>query len=409
MCVSPSLLPNGVTVGCRRCWQCQDNYVSDWAGRNIAETMTARASYAVRFSYGRDPSGLADHLHSVMLFSSDMQKLLKRMRSKRYGYKVRYQIAGEYGSTFGRAHWHGIFHFYGEKLPDWEKHAALPDEYYEQKGGVHIPEWSYTDGAPIGHVHIKKAHYAHVRYALKYALKDQMDPYNSIKVLVSKYPPMGSEYLLQKARDIALAGLAPQDLTYRFPVTKYNGEHEIKRFMMRGKVSELYVQEYISEWQKLWPGQPMPESDLIGGYQRFGRIGRSEYLTPIDVEEREAQKKFEERLAKMERPRTLREYWRDKEFKGKLRDQMSLEEWERKYFGEEQQQRSRPRSGPGQYNDALQVAYVCWYHGITEQQFWASGWDQCQAYWRLAGPADNAAAWWYNGYNQSNGYIAEPD
>jgi len=341
-----------------------------------------------------------------MLFSSDMQKLLKRMRSKRYGYKVRYQIAGEYGSTYGRAHWHGIFHFYGDNLPDWEKHAALSDDWYERFGGVHIPEWSYNDGTPIGHVHIKHAHYAHVRYALKYALKDQMDPHNAIKVLVSKYPPMGSEYLLSKARDIAQAGLAPQDLTYRFPVTKYNGEHEIKRFMMRGKVSELYVQEWINEWQKLWPGQEMPESDLIGGYMRFGRIGRSEYLTPLDVEEREAQKAFDERLAKMERPRTLREYWREKEFKRKLRDQMSLEEWERTYFGKEQQ-RSRSRSPD--YNDALQLSYVCWYHGLSEAEFWAKSFAECEALWGLARPTDNAAAWWYHDANDGGTHLLEPD
>jgi len=315
-----------------------------------------------------------------MLFASDMQKLCKRMRSKRFGYNVRYMIAGEYGSTFGRAHWHGIFHFYGSKLPDWKKFTQIPDDEYERIGGVHIPEWAYADGQPIGHVHIKQAQYAHVRYALKYMLKDQDDPNNAIKVLMSKDPPLGTEYLTGLARDCALAGVPPRDLTYRFPVVKYNGEQEMKRFMMRGKVSELYVQAFIAEWKRLYGDVPIPESDLIGGYQRFGRIGRSEYLTPLDTQEREEDAKWEAKRARMERPQTLREYWNEQAIVAKLKRESNLATWEKQYFGKEQ-------SGQGhipEYNDKRLFEYVLWTTGLAEAEFWAKPFEELERIWRSA-------------------------
>lgn len=344
-----------------------------------------------------------------MLFASDMQKLVKRMRSKRYGYKVRYIIAGEYGSTYGRAHWHGIFHFYGDRLPDWQKHTLISDDQYERIGGVHIPEWSYDDGSPIGHVHIKPAQYAHVRYALKYMLKDQDDPQNAIKVLMSKYPPLGSEYLIQLAKDNALAGIPPRDLTYRFPVTKYNGEQELKRFMMRGKIAEVFVETFIAEWQRLYGDMPIPESDLIGGYQRFGKIGRSEYLTPNYVQEEEAQQKWEARLARMERPRTLKEYWQEQAISAKMKREMNLATWEAKYFGPKQQQGSGHRP---EYNDERLLFYVLWKTGLTELEFWAKPWPELERLWGeqerayLAVPPEvrRSADFPYTGWEQQRPY-----
>lgn len=388
MCVNPSTLRSGVVVGCRRCWQCIDNRVNDWVGRNLAEQQTSDVSYAVRLSYGRSHDGQADHLHSVMLFTSDMQRMLKRMRSKRFGYKVRYMIAGEYGGRFGRAHWHGIFHFSGPNLPDWKRDwANWSDEQWQRVGGVHIPEWEYSDGTPIGHVHIKQAVYAHTRYALKYMMKDQTDPNSDIKLIMSKNPPLGTEYLTRYAEQIAEAGLAPRDLFYGFQVVDAQGETKEKRFMMRGKVAELFILAYIRRWRELFGERPMPdhgpEVDVVHAYLRFGRVGRSEYLTPLDVEDREADAKFERMEAEAVRPRTIQEYFAERDFHVNSKPKFGLAEWEQMYFGQEQQEQQRQERQVGE-NDHLVADYLCERYAISERQLWGKSYDELNALWREA-------------------------
>lgn len=386
MCVSPSTLRNGVIVGCRRCWQCLANRVDDWAGRNIAEIKTARKSYAIRLSYGRSRDGLSDHLHSVMLFASDMQKFVKRLRSKRFGYKVRYMIAGEYGSTYGRAHWHGILHFYGDKLPAWDgKWIDWSDEEWNRVGGVHIPEWAYDDGTPIGHVHIKPADYAHIRYALKYILKDQDDPHSAIKVLMSKYPPLGTNYLNNYACEIARAGLVPRDLFYRFPIVTYNGEQKVKDFMMRGVVATNFLDAYIAEWSRLYGDRPVPSSDLVGGYQLYGRIGNSEYLSMAENDKKEADKKWADReaaiLAENEIRKGIASILNKSTSKAKVR--LDLHSWEEKYFGQERQI---------EFNDRYAVEYLCYRYGWSEQEFWSLPFGDLERLWSDA-RRDYAAAY----------------
>lgn len=388
MCVSPTTLRNGVIVGCRMCWQCLGNRVDDWVGRNLAEMQTSTRSYSVRLSYGRSHDGFADHLHSVMLFTSDMQKMLKRMRSKRFGYKVRYMIAGEYGGTFGRAHWHGIFHFTGNKLPDWDgAWSEWTDEQWQRVGGVHIPEWANEDGSPIGHVHIKRAQYAHLKYALKYMLKDQMDPMSSNKLIMSKYPPLGSEYLLQYAREIAEAGLAPRGLFYRFPVITAQGEQLLKQFMMRGKVAETFVQTYIARWEELYGDEPMPDHgpdvDIVHAYKRFGRLGRSEYLTQLATEDAEADKRFAAMEAEAMRPRTISEYFAERNSHVMRKPTFGLMEWEEKYFGKKEQQRQGAR-GAFDYNSPQILDYLLARYGLTEEQFWAKPYSDLEHLWSQA-------------------------
>jgi len=285
MCVSPSLLQNGVQVGCRWCWQCRSNMVSDWVGRNIAETETATVSYAVTLTYGRSWDGLADHLRSVLLTYSDIQKMLKRMRKA--GYLVRYIVAGEYGSELGRAHWHGVFHFYGATLPSWEgEHLEWDQDQWDRVGGIHIPEWiDPADGdRPMGHVHIKKATYAHTRYALKYLLKDTGDDKSQTKLAMSRKPPLGHTYFTSMARDTAEAGLAPQDLKYYFNVRKMSGEVEKKQFLLTGRMAEVYITTYLRAWEELRPGQPRPRSEVVDTYEEFGRLGDETRLTETRVE-----------------------------------------------------------------------------------------------------------------------------
>lgn len=390
MCVSPSTLQSGIVVGCRRCWQCRSNRVSDWVGRNLAESKTAERSYSIRLSYGRSKDGHANHLRSVLLMYSDIQKMLKRMRKR---YSVRYMIAGEYGSTFRRAHWHGIFHFSGNTLPEWDgAHLTWSQQQWDKVGGIHIPEWAdYNDDrtfrAHMGHVHIKEAQYAHMRYALKYMLKDQLDPLEQLKFAMSKKPPLGSKYLLQMARETADAGLAPRDLKYRFPVVKYNGERVVQEFMMQGKVAELYVQEYLRHWKALHGKQWWPDSELIDTYYEFGRMGRQENLSMIAQEDVEYRQKLEKvgrssiDEEQEKKPLTLQEYWKRTE-KPRIVgfSKSDLADWEIKYYGQRWQQ--GPGNGP-ELNDREQLEFVLQYFDTTEREFWGQSWESIERLWAI--------------------------
>lgn len=281
------MLPNGILAPCRTCWQCRQNRVNDWVGRNLGEATTATVSYAVTFTYGRAWDGRADHLRSVLLTYHDIQKMLMRMRKA--GMVVRYIICGEYGTEQGRAHWHGVFHFYGQVLPDWEgEHLTWTQEKWDRVGGIHIPEWVHYDGEghekPLGYVHIKKATYAHVKYALKYLLKDVGDDKSQWKLAMSKAPALGHYYITQLARETVAAGLVPQDLKYSFPVRRMDGTEERQTFMLRRKLAETYLQTVIDEWKEQWPGRPRPPSEAVDTYEEFGRLGKEENLTQAWVE-----------------------------------------------------------------------------------------------------------------------------
>jgi len=326
---------------------------------------------------------------------SDVQKMLKRMRKH---YNVRYMIAGEYGSTFKRAHWHGIFHFYGNKLPEWDgAHLTWSQQKWDQVGGIHIPEWAdYNEDrsfrAHMGHVHIKEAQYAHMRYALKYMLKDQLDPLEQLKFAMSKKPPLGSAYLLNMARETAQAGLAPRDLKYRFPVVTYNGERVVQEFMMQGTVAEMYVKEYLAEWKRLHGKKWWPDSELIDTYYEYGRMGRQEnlvLLTQDDVQYREELRRsgaVDPAAEEEKKPMTLHEYWKSKEkpakFLKKEEFDNALKYWERQYYGTEWE---RPRQGIGpELNDRDKIEFVCQYFECTEAQFWGQPWDAIEYQWGVA-------------------------
>jgi len=255
-------------------------------GRNIAETLTATVSYAVTLTYGRDWDGRSDHIQSTQLMYSDIQKLLKRMRKA--GYKVRYMVAGEYGTGLGRAHWHCIFHFYGDVLPDWDgEHLEWTPEQWDAVGGIHIPEWAYfyTDAMgercsePLGHVHIRKATYGHVAYALKYMMKDAADPEKHGLVHMSRKPPLGAVYFTRLAEETAENGLPIHDLRYSFEVRRRSGDVKRMRFILRGRMAEMYLQAYIDKWRELHNADTWPPSDLVSTFAEWGKLGDEERLT----------------------------------------------------------------------------------------------------------------------------------
>lgn len=272
MCIRPILLPTGVRTSCHECWQCIERGINDWVGRCIAETKTAKATYAVTLTYGRNEHGDADHVRSALLTYSDVQKYLKLLR--RHGYPVRYLVAGEYGERKGRAHWHMIL-FFQDQVPPHELDRNFIAPYWQDEHRVSrgFSYWS------------KPEHHA-IRYVCKYVQKELRDPTHQGKLVMSKKPPLGMAYFADLARRYAEQHLAPQTLDYSFPgvMTKRNGREELCSFRLKDRMAELYLQAYLDAWKQLHGNKPWPNSELVDLFAEYGRVVTDENRLPRRVD-----------------------------------------------------------------------------------------------------------------------------
>ena len=271
MCITPIRLPTG-EVACRNCWQCRENRVNDLVGRCIAEARVATKTLAVTLTYeGDTPS-------SAHLNYADFQQFMKRLR--RAGHKVRYIVAGEYGSQKGRAHWHAVL-FFDETDPEtpkidivegWEMEPenrlkTLPEgvaKGYTPK--VCLEDRMFWTFWPDGFVYFEKAQYEGFRYLMKYVLK-QLDAPESVEtnhLAMSKKPPLGTEYLKKIAEKHVSAGLGPKTWTYSFDDV-FDKKGKRRKFYMTGRSREMFMNHFVVEWRKT--GKPLPVTDLTIEYE----------------------------------------------------------------------------------------------------------------------------------------------
>lgn len=269
-------------VACHECWQCREQAITDWQGRNIAETLTAKACHAVTLTYGRDENNSADHIRMALLTYSDVQKFLKLLR--RHGFPVRYFVTGEYGSAKGRAHWHIMLYWLdgvppGLVLDDerfmFARYNAKTGEQATDENGDLAYFW------PHGYAFFTEPRTHSVRYNCKYILKDTADELAQRKPGMSKLPPLGAEYFAQMAGRYVEQGLAPQgagreewangDLMiggfeYRFPGVTRTDKHGVEHpvlFRLKDRSLELFLESYVRQWRARHGDLAMPASRLV--------------------------------------------------------------------------------------------------------------------------------------------------
>lgn len=220
--------------------------------------MSATASFSVTLTYGRVDNKV-HHAHSVALFYSDVQKYVKLLRY--HGYVVRYFLAGEFGGLKGRTHWHLILHFYGAVPPHVEREDFIHEAIKANGKPVTDKSGRTRYFWPHGFSFWKKAHRGSVRYAAKYALKDVDDLENQSLLQMTKNPPLGAIYFKEMARAAARQGVALHDASYSFAdVRRQDGTR--KKYMLRGRTEEIFVQEYIDEYWLVWRKAP-PKSQYL--------------------------------------------------------------------------------------------------------------------------------------------------
>ena len=111
----------------------------------------------------------------------------------------------------------------------------------------------------------KKFQRHHAYYCCKYVFKDMNDPHAVAKFNMSKKPPLGDAYFRWLASQYVNQGLAPQEPIYKFrEVRERNGN--MRRFRMRNKTRQNFIEHYLSEWRKADPFKEVPRSPLIEEY-----------------------------------------------------------------------------------------------------------------------------------------------
>lgn len=244
MCVTPIILKNGNSIWCRKCWQCKATYVSDWVGRCIAESKTAVSANFITLTYGPDDEGEKIHPRAEALFYRDIQLYLKKLRKGRY--PVRFFVAGEYGTTKGRSHWHMLAFWQSSRVPPHELDKRFNEKHWEHG----FSQW-------------EKLVPATVAYAMKYIQKSEMDHASQAMFKFSRAPELGAVYFRQLADRHVEDQLPLRDGLYSFPDVLNAKTGKPKSFMMRGKSLDNFIEYYEAAWRYRWGDRPRPYSELI--------------------------------------------------------------------------------------------------------------------------------------------------
>lgn len=253
MCENPGRLPDGTEFACRKCWQCCERRIDDWVGRCLAETKSAVASHSITLTYGRDEHDGTDHLRAAWLTYSDVQKYFKLLR--RHGYKFRYLVAGEYGSTKGRAHWHMLMFWYQNNRDDG---AVVPPHELTTT----VAKRFHNEYWPHGFQHWEAPTRRSIRYVCKYIQKDVGKDERQANLHMSKKPPLGDAFFKQLAAKYVEQGLAPQSLKYTFADVLDPKTGRRREYYMRETTARNFIEEYKRLW-KLHRGGHHPWSEVI--------------------------------------------------------------------------------------------------------------------------------------------------
>lgn len=162
-----------VTVGCGKCIACLSDKRKEWQFRLEQEYRYSKSAYFVTLTYD------AKHLPSDRsLDKRHIQLFLKRLRKRDGSNKIRYYCVGEYGTNYGRPHYHILLF------------NVLEEQDIRRS-------WSDKFGRPVGIVHIGRVSAASVGYVTKYIIQPDNIPTGCLKpfAMMSRGYGIGGRYL----------------------------------------------------------------------------------------------------------------------------------------------------------------------------------------------------------------------
>lgn len=158
--LQPTLQRGAVTVPCGKCYNCRVNNINDWTFRLNVELKQSYSSTFVTLTYDHKHLRYSAAKRSATLYKRDVQLFFKRLRkslNKTYGsqpllQRIRYVVAGEYGSKNKRPHYHILLF------------SGLPEEELQRRV---IDAWA-IDSKPIGNVYFGDVNQTTVSYVVGY-------------------------------------------------------------------------------------------------------------------------------------------------------------------------------------------------------------------------------------------------
>lgn len=165
-----ALQPDDVQkISCGVCVGCRMDKANEWSIRMMHESQYHDENLFITLTYNDESLWSKDN--PMSLDYRDIQLFNKKLRKK--GYQFRFYMAGEYGPTNGRPHWHGIY--FGLSLPDLEDIRLSPrqDIYYGSK------TLEQTWG--MGYVTIGALTPESAAYTARYTMKKQRGDSNRTK------------------------------------------------------------------------------------------------------------------------------------------------------------------------------------------------------------------------------------
>lgn len=158
-------------LSCGHCLGCREDQAREWSNRLLMESLYHDSAYFVTLTYDDDHIPLVENIdeetgeyfiHSN-LCKRDIQLFIKRLRRACPSDHIRYYIAGEYGETTDRAHYHAII--YGLHVFDLQPFGCSEtgNQYYVSK--------TLSDIWRNGFVSIEPANEYTFKYVASYVTK----------------------------------------------------------------------------------------------------------------------------------------------------------------------------------------------------------------------------------------------
>lgn len=239
MCLNPSFVwvlkgpkHEKIPVPCKGCWQCRASRLNDYVGRCLCEAGYAKAITTITLTYA-PRLDLADKIITPEHFQAFIRALRRR------GHKLRYIATGEYGALKGRAHFHAILFWYDPKPNrDYPNPTLTPEMPHKQnfhfESGIWDHGHAFADNMSPNEIDERS-----IRYVCKYLLKEQD---TDTWMTLSKKPPIGAQYFLDKADRDAGLGIFPSSFSYQPPAS-----HKGRTYLLTGATRRFYLERLIDQ------------------------------------------------------------------------------------------------------------------------------------------------------------------
>lgn len=211
----PYIQSDPIPIPCGQCIGCRLDYARSWANRCLLEMQHYDSNMFLTITYdddhlpctlGTTPDG--EIVVSHPLVKKDWQLFMKRLRKRFPEKKLRFFMAGEYGDSSFRPHYHAII--FGLELNDLEWYKRAGDYDYFTSDLLNSC-WTDDNGVLKGYIVVCPATIETAAYTARYCTKKVnsvvSDLYDQLHLtpeftLMSRKPGIGTQYFEEHQKSL---------------------------------------------------------------------------------------------------------------------------------------------------------------------------------------------------------------